>query len=82
MEIREYFNEEILQLAREDITKKVFGLKDPSILGKKITLLTVPEGSVLTNEGDYNAALYFVVKGCLAVIQADENNHELLVYYC
>lgn len=82
MEIREYFNQEILDLAKEDITKKIFGLNDPSILGRKMTLLTVPQGSTLTVEGDYNAALYFVVKGNLAIIQNDENNNDILVYYC
>ena len=35
--IREYFNNEIYNLAKQDVTEKVFGLSNPAILDKKMT---------------------------------------------
>ena len=59
-EIREFCNDEVLEMAKEDITTKLFGLPADKmgLLDKRMTLLKVPKRSVLTKEGDFNAALY------------------------
>lgn len=81
-EVREYINEEVLEMAREDIATRVFGLEQGSadLLERKVTLLKVPAHSVLTKEGDFNAALYFLVSGKLVAYQENENREFECIY--
>ena len=81
-QVREYLNDEILDMAREDIATRVFGLDQGSahLLERKVTLLKVPQNSVLTKEGDFNAALYFLVSGKLAAYQENESHDAECIY--
>jgi lysophospholipid hydrolase len=81
-EIREFCNDEVLEMAKEDITTKLFGLPADKmgLLDKRMTLLKVPKRSVLTKEGDFNAALYFLVKGRLTACQENEHKETETIY--
>ena len=82
-EVREFFNDSILEMARQDLITKVFGLeKDSECLNNRLTLLQIPSGTTLTKEGEYNAAMYFVVKGKLSAFQSSETGRVKAAYHC
>ncbi|XP_060738991.1 patatin-like phospholipase domain-containing protein 7 [Tachysurus vachellii] len=58
----------IFQAAKKDLLK-IIQLQDPSLLEGRVTLRQVKAGSVISNQGDQDVSMQFVISGMLHVYQ-------------
>ncbi|XP_033114501.1 patatin-like phospholipase domain-containing protein 7 isoform X2 [Anneissia japonica] len=70
-----YSDDEVLAMAQTDLTK-LFGFEDESYLDGHLQLAHVDAGSCLTQEGDQDASLFFIVSGKLGMMQKIVNSTE------
>ncbi|XP_072177075.1 patatin-like phospholipase domain-containing protein 7 [Diadema setosum] len=74
-EKRDFTEDEILDLAKRDLTT-LFGLPDSSLLDNRIALSHIPSGSTVVREGDQETNLMFVVTGTFSMIQTEEGSDQ------
>ncbi|XP_064616209.1 patatin-like phospholipase domain-containing protein 7 [Liolophura sinensis] len=72
---------QILELAKQDLIT-LLKLENKSLLGDKVHLSFVRAGTQLTNQGDQDCNLIFVVTGCLQMLQqvVGHSEQELVLF--